>query len=160
MRIQSPRTWPTVRRRKANALRVFPPVSYEKEKTVVERERRKGTQKRYEHFRRSLERARTVERGRNKHPTERRGGKRVSPATCPTAQELSSRLTWKQTQLENSYENKQQYTRQKYRPRRMSTSRPWSDSGPLQLHSLPPQIPDCFFQYEPLELTSRSYQYQ
>ena len=96
MRIQSPRTWPTVRRRKANALRVFPPVSYEKEKTVVERERRKGTQKRYEHFRRSLERARTVERGRNKHPTERRGGKRVSPATCPTAQELSSRLSWKQ----------------------------------------------------------------
>ena len=102
----------------AKASRAFPPVSYERAKTVVEIERKKGTRKRYEYFRRSLrrgqkrsgedtrkehenainisaglqERAKTIERERKKHATERRRGKRVSLAVCPTAKELSSRL--------------------------------------------------------------------
>ena len=37
-------------RRKANELRSFPPISYERAKTVVERERKKVTRKRYEIF--------------------------------------------------------------------------------------------------------------
>ena len=41
-------------RRKGKALRAFPPVSYEKAKTVVEKECKKGKRKLYEHFRRSL----------------------------------------------------------------------------------------------------------
>ena len=84
-----------VRRRKAKALRAFPSVSYKRAKTVVERERNKGTRKCYEIFAgllrerengrkrtqekehenaRSisaglLERAKVVERQRNKHAT-------------------------------------------------------------------------------------------
>ena len=58
MRIKSPLTRPTVRRRKAKALRAFPPVSYERAKAVVERERKKGTRKRYEYLRWSLKRGR------------------------------------------------------------------------------------------------------
>ena len=52
----------TVRRTSAKALRAFPPVSYERAKTVVGRERKKGTRKRYEYFRRSPKKAKTVEK--------------------------------------------------------------------------------------------------
>ena len=52
---------------------------------VVERERKKGTLKCYEHYRRSLR-----EGGNG------RGGKGINLTVCHTVQELSSRLAWKQ----------------------------------------------------------------
>ena len=58
MHVKSALTRPTVRRRKAKTLCAFPPVSYERAKTVVERERNEGTRKRYEYFRQSLKRER------------------------------------------------------------------------------------------------------
>ena len=56
----------------AKASRAFPPVSYERAKTVVEIERKKGTRKRYEYFRRSLE------RGRKRPKKDERKGSRKS----------------------------------------------------------------------------------
>ena len=44
--------------KEGNATRAFPPVPYERAKPIVEREPSEGTQKRYEHFRRSLKRRR------------------------------------------------------------------------------------------------------
>ena len=58
-----------VRRRKAKASRTFPPVSYERAKTVVERERKKVTRKRHQYFCRSLKggRKRSKEDARKEH---------------------------------------------------------------------------------------------
>ena len=81
------------RRRKVNVLRAFSPVSKRGRKRTKENVR-KGAQKRYECFRRSHERAKTVEIERNKHP--RRVGKGVNLAVGPMVRELSSRLVWKQ----------------------------------------------------------------
>ena len=97
-------------RRKAKEFRAFPPVYHEGAKTVTEGERKKRTQKRCGYFRRSLrrgqkrsgedtrkehenainisaglqERAKPIEREGKKHVAERRGGKAVSLAVCPT----------------------------------------------------------------------------
>ena len=56
-------------RRKAKALGAFPPVSYERAKTVVERERKKVTRKRHQYFCRSLKggRKRSKEDARKEH---------------------------------------------------------------------------------------------
>ena len=93
--IKSSITRTTVRRRSTKALRACPSVSYKRAKTVVETPK-------WEHenatssFAGLSERTKTVGRERNKLSTERRGGKGVSPATCPTVWELGSRLAWKQ----------------------------------------------------------------
>ena len=134
MRIKSSLTRPTVKRREAKgnskngttvragpkrrnrsregkASRECPPVSYERAKTVVERERKKATRKRcesirvgengrkrtrqrYEHFRRSQREGENGRKRTQETRDPRRGGKEVSLAVCPTVQKLSSRLAW------------------------------------------------------------------
>ena len=61
-------------RRKAKAFRIFPPVSYARAKTVVERERNKATRKHHEMFRRS---PRAGENGRKR--AKKRTTKRYEP---------------------------------------------------------------------------------